>query len=422
VFWYRICFISLLLLYGSSLFSENKDNLLAVYLTWQNDPLTTMTVQWITQSDCKSNALQYRELGKEGWQQANGTRRPMPRALPYFIHRTTIHDLKPGTSYEFCLHKNIYKFRTMSNKLSEPLRFVVGGDMYHDEIKYMVATHRTAAKTDPMFALVGGDIAYASSKTAGKLQKDEAKRWLEWVAAWSEHMITPEGYLIPFLPAIGNHDVNGAYDQPRENAPFFYSLFAFPGSRGYGVIDFGDYLSVLILDSGHTSAIAGEQSEWLYQTLNNRTQIQHKFSLYHVPAYPAVRDFNGAISSQIRKAWVPLFEQFSLAAAFEHHDHAYKRSYPIHNGAVDSRGVLYLGDGAWGVKKPRRPKKPKRTWYLAQTKRDRHFILVTLHGHRRLYQAINAQGEVIDTAAQIAVKRFFPCGLKGCKPLACNPS
>jgi hypothetical protein len=58
---------------------------------------------------------------------------------------------------------------------------------------------------------------------------------------------------------------------------------------------------------------------------------------------------SGKINHLIREHWCPLFDEYGVQLAFEHHDHAYKRTYPIRKGTVDPRGVVYLGDGAWGV-------------------------------------------------------------------------
>jgi hypothetical protein len=78
-----------------------------------------------------------------------------------------------------------------------------------------------------------------------------------------------------------------------------------------------------------------------------------------VPAYPSVRKDEGT-TLEIRQHWVPLFEKAGVSAAFEHHDHAYKRTHPLLGGKVQdapAKGVTYLGDGAWGasIRKVRPP-------------------------------------------------------------------
>ncbi len=382
---------------------HSEENPSAVYLTWQRDPSTTMTVQWLTDNKNTSDDVFYRKFGDQQWKTIAGTHMPMPKNQPYLIHKAEITGLDPGASYSFRTGDRagtILKFRTMPKTLDREIRFVEGGDLYHGNIEKMIETHKQAAKMGPMFALVGGDIAYAGAKNPAEPRKDEAKRWLRWIFAWSENMKTEEGYLIPFLPCIGNHDVNGLYNQPKSNAPFFYALFAFPGPKGYNVIDFGNYLSIVALDSGHTNPIEGEQTAWLKETLSTRKGIPNKFAFYHVPAYPSVRKMKGKNSELERANWVPHFEEARLTAAFEHHDHAYKRTKPILKDEVDPKGVIYLGDGAWGVKNPRTPKKPDSAWYIAASKKERHFILISLDKNGRSFRAVKPDGEVIDTYIQ----------------------
>jgi hypothetical protein len=84
------------------------------------------------------------------------------------------------------------------------------------------------------------------------------------------------------------------------------------------------------------------------------------------------------VSPLIRQHWVPLFERFGLNVAFEHHEHAYKRTHLLLQGSPHPAGILYLGDGSWGVEKPRKPKSPSERPYLAKSASTRHFILVEL--------------------------------------------
>ncbi len=209
-------------------------------------------------------------------------------------------------------------------------------------------------------------------------------------------MVTSDGRLIPVLVTIGNHEVRGGFGQHPKKAPFFYSLFATPGHRGYNVLDFGRYMSLILLDSKHTHPVAGEQTDWLTRTLADRQDVPHVFAVYHVPAYPSVYHFNNWVSVKIREHWVPLFEQFGLNVAFEHHDHAYKRTHPIRADRVDPQGVLYLGGGAWAVM----PRKPRKDRYLAKIASKRHFILVRIDGQSRRFLAIDSEGQLFDEVHQ----------------------
>ena len=125
----------------------------------------------------------------------------------------------------------------------------------------------------------------------------------------------------------------------------------------------------------------------------------HCFALYHVPAYPSVRYFRLPESCAIRRHWVPLFERYSVNAAFENHDHAYKRTHPLLGDSIDPKGVVYFGDGSWGAT-PRIPKRAARTTYLAKTKSRRQYLLVELSEDTRWFQSKTARGHIIDHYVQ----------------------
>lgn len=369
---------------------------LALYLTWESDPLSTITVQWITEKDKGIPTLAFREAEKEIWTESDGMALALPGLDDLLLFRTTLKSLSPGTDYLIYIDGATYKFRTLPSNLNAPVRFVEGGDIFHDSIEQLEKTNRQAALQSPHFAVVGGDLAYAGSRRANGFG-EQPERWVEWLKAWQRTMITPAGHLIPLVPAIGNHDVNGRFGVTPKEARFFYTLFPFPGESGCNVLDFGNWMSFLILDSGHTHPIEGVQTKWLRETLMARQEREHLFAAYHVPAYPSVRKFMKTVSAKVRRYWVPQFEKYHLSAAFEHHEHAYKRTKPIKEGRVHEKGIIYLGDGAWGVEKPRRP---KTAWYIAKAARESHFILVTVENGLRAYSAISSEGKLIDSYIQ----------------------
>lgn len=379
-------------------FSAAASTPIAVYLSWVADPSSTMTIQWITDQNDTNNILFYQKEGEASWQLAKGFYFPLPQNEPFFVHRITLNNLSSASSYRFKIgeeHESvIYKFRTLDRNPNNPLRFIVGGDMYQGNIQILTDTHQQAAKKDPHFALVGGDIAYAYTDSKSKKKSTRHQRWIEWLKLWSNYMVTPSGYLIPIIPSIGNHDVQ-EHEEDSKKAIFFSSFFPFPGKEGRNVLDLGSFLSIIVLDSGHTRPIA-EQTDWLSETLTQRHGHTHIFALYHIPAYPSVRKYEGDKHAAIRKYWVPLFEQYNLSAAFEHHDHAYKRTPLILKGKRDSSGILYLGDGGYGVSTPKIPRRGNSVWYLEKTANKRHFILVTLKGAQRTYQAIDTEGNIFD--------------------------
>ncbi|MDP1834527.1 MAG: metallophosphoesterase family protein [Chlamydiales bacterium] len=372
---------------------------IAVYLTWQRSPDTTMTVQWIAPPSENETKVEYRLEGEDLWLETAGKHHPLPQDHEeQHVHVVELTDLSPDTIYQFRIagKQREYKFRTMPSHLEGSIRFVIGGDMYHETVDILQTANERAAKTNPHFGVAGGDLAYASTRLVNGTE--DYVRWMEFIHRWSEDMVTEDGLMIPILAVIGNHDVNGRYGQPIDSAKFYYSMFTMP--KGYNVLDFGDYLSLIMLDTDHTHPVDGEQAEWLHSTLAERQSFPHKIAAYHVPAWPSVRNFNGKHNPLIREKWVPLFEEFGVNLCFEHHEHAFKRTHPIKQGKIDPTGVVYVGDGAWGCT-PRAPHTPEERWYLAKSRQAQHVLVVDISPEGREVTAIDVPtGQVIDQFQQ----------------------
>jgi acid phosphatase type 7 len=392
-YWFFRIFICSLIFYVSGIQATSLSHE-TVYLTWQRSPSTTMTIQWISAVNEKNCAIFYREKKGNGpWKKVVGKSIVFPKMPQHLLHSVELQGLLPSTEYFFSFipDQKQYQFVTAPSLLTKDFRFVVGGDLYHDEIEWMEKTSLEAAATSPLFAVLGGDIAYSVASRYFTTEKTE--RWLDWVKSWHKTMVTPEGNLIPVIAAIGNHDIVGQYDQTPEQAIIFSSLFPMPGPQIYNLLDFGDFLTLWLLDSGHGNPVGEKQSIWLEKTLKERQSTMHRIAVYHVPAYPSARSYNNNISQEIRQFWVPLFEKFGVQTVFEHHDHMYKRTYPLLKNRVNKEGVVYLGDGGWGVAKPRKLRSKKN--YVEKYGSMRHFILVVLSTEERCMQAIS-DGKIVD--------------------------
>lgn len=392
----------------------------AIWLTWQEDPTSTMVICWIEQDDygleqvdrsnteggtTKSGAtkrtLSYRANVEDAeWCFEEVKLLPLPEKCGFCLGKIELKNLLADCTYEFRLggQKEAYEFKTAPLRLKQPLKFVVGGDTMQQGGELFEKTCLVAAKQEPLFALLGGDLAYAAPSSRSK--QEEFKRWREWLKIWFTTMRIGDRQLIPVLAAIGNHEVKGGFGQSIKQAPFFYAFFPRITEKGYETISFDTYLSLYILDSGHTQAVNGEQVEWLGKQLGRDGKILHKIAVYHVPAYPSVRYFKNDTSAKIRKYWVPLFDKYGLHLAFEHHDHAYKRTFPLQGNEIHPKGVVYLGDGAWGAK-PRIPKRASSSTFLAKSAALPHFCLVTLSLEERVVTAISSDGEVFDKLLQL---------------------
>jgi hypothetical protein len=363
-----------------------------LFLTWQRDPTTTITVQWVgALGETADTTVTYSEMPGACWR----SERPTIKSYPMTdlkVFRVELIDLSAGADYQFRIGKQspTYRFRTMPAKATNPIHFVSGGDCGVNA--HTVANNVQAARQDPMFAVVGGDLGYDNGRSV--------EISLAFLRNYSKQMIGRDGRLIPMVACIGNHEVDGGYAKPRAKAPFFYALFdGLFRDTGFATLDFGDYLSLVLLDTGHTSPIVGAQTDWLDKTLRARADHPNVFVVNHVPAYPSFRRAEGlngkaGTGEANRKHWAPLFQKHRVPVVLEHHDHTFKRTKPLIDGLAHDNGVLYLGDGSWG--RLRTPNKPEQLAYLAATSRDYHLSLHRIQGNERFHLALDEFGKVMD--------------------------
>ena len=165
--------------------------------------------------------------------------------------------------------------------------------MMHDR-KKVDAMNQRAAQLNPWFALLGGDLAYADAN------KNNVSKWDDWLESWMLNSVRKsDGGLIPMIVAIGNHEVAGGTGKKPKDAKYFYSLFPLPAKRSFYVLDVGNFLSLILLDSDMTERIEGEQTVWLEKELSQRSskKVPFVFACYHKPAYGTAKPPSGTKDS-----------------------------------------------------------------------------------------------------------------------------
>ena len=387
-------FILLLLLAKTTIYAGEP---LAIYLSWQEDPSSTMVVKWISDLENTQSFIHYAEESTSSWKKSEGTLTAFPNSEPYSLHTVILKNLTPKTQYSFHLEgeDTNYLFTTLPMDLEEPLSFIIGGDINLSTIQLFRETTLKAAELNPAFIVMGGDLACPSIKKNGL---ESPEKWLILLKYWFQDA-RHDNRLIPLVPVIGNHDIRGGFGGHLENAPYFSFLFLGEKTTTYSVLRLGHYASLYLLDSGHASPPGGEQAAWLAKELQHDKDVLHRIAVYHVPAYPPVRSYRNARSCAVRRAWVPLFDAYHLHLAFENHDHAYKRTYPLTDSSRSTYGVVYIGNGSWGVK-PRVPKRGTWTQYLEKTVQARGFCFIHLEKEKRVVTAIGYNGETLDVLSQ----------------------
>jgi hypothetical protein len=389
-----VCFVCL---HGSVAAAQD---LVGLYLTWSRDPSTTMTVNWVDLYPKNTNTVFYREQGTAEWKSGEAKQLVVE---PSSLQRRylELNGLKPDTRYEFGIGKrpekplDAWSFRTMPAELTRPIRFVTGGDMMHSRAM-LDAMSAQVGPLEPDFALLGGDLAYENGVLATRI--------VDWLMSWKQLGMTKDRRLIPIVLTIGNHEVRGHYNgKIPDDAPYFYRLFTLPDDRAYYALDFGKYLSLIILDTGHTNPIEGEQASWLSRALEQRADQTFLFPCYHFPAYGTTKAPEGKLpidvprAISIREQWVPHFDRFGVTAVFENDHHNYKRTIPLRgHQRDDANGIRYLGDGAWGVRTRSVPD-PAQAWYLEKAEPRNHVWIVDLTPEKTAkVRAMDPKGEVFD--------------------------
>lgn len=343
----------------------------------------------------KSFELRHRPAGDAGWRNAEVASSSFAGSRHRVLH-AELAGLPNGRDVEFQIveqgggQSEVFRFR-MPPAARSNIRFVTGGDLYHKRAP-MDRMNRQAGREDPLFALVGGDLAYANDVALD--------RWFDYVDSWATHSRAPDGRLIPKVVAIGNHETLGAGYHPNdapgpEAARMFYSLFTFPGGRdATHAVDFGSWLSLVMLDSGHTKTIAS-QTSWLDRALSERRAVPNLFVAYHRPAWGAGIK---ADAVEIQRDWCPLIERHRATAVFEYDHHVFSRTHPLTAGKIDpENGIPYLGAGAWSVdlRKPDAKELKKRPW-IAKAGANNHIYVIDTRDHGYTATVVDIDGKKID--------------------------
>ena len=326
-------------------------------LTWEKDPCRSMTALWLRgpglgEAPRKDlpEVIQWKKSGEGSWQSMTTESSPFPDPEKMGMPRWTLvrarwDRLEPGATYFFKMGASPEaKFQTAPAKIEKELVFVEGGDV--DIAESSAKMMNLGARQNPLFMSVGGDLAYGDGHDISR----EIAFWKQW----KEVARAPDGRLIHFVAGIGNHEVKGGYvqeeatfEQMKARAPFFYALFGglYPKAEP-AVLDFGEYLSMILMDSGHVLRISS-QTGWLKANLEKRKNVPWVFASWHVSTYPSFRKWAEQKEIvQTREEWVPVLEQSGVTAVFTHHDHNLQR---VESEGKAGRKIPFLGNGALGV-------------------------------------------------------------------------
>lgn len=314
-----------------------------------------------------------------------------------WLHKVKLTDLEPGSTYETVIKRegNVasepFSFRTAPAE-KEEITFIMGADTQSETQERKEITE-LAATYDPEFVTIAGDLVMVGM---------EESQWDQWFDEWHDLMITDEGRRVPVIPALGNHDVRGWIMGDFEtDAAFYANRFNLPDPERFYALEYGPGLSLITLDTGHTSAFneeldwfvdtgyyegedhsvkdshTGEQLDWLEETLRKHQDNPWILGQYHVNAFatsPHYWEKPRYGRPLMREHWIPLFDEYGMDLVHEGHGHRLKRTHPIKDMEIEEDGTVYIGEGGWGTHMG----EPDDMWFVDYKGSEHHFWKLTL--------------------------------------------
>jgi Purple acid Phosphatase, N-terminal domain/Calcineurin-like phosphoesterase len=362
--------------------SETPDQ---VTLTWSEDPRTTQTIQWRTNTDVKDGVVRYRGKGGSEDTEVKAERKVIQDRLlmnDRYIHHYTavLRGLEPGTTYAYSVGSagaDVWSDKaefTSAPGDDAPFSFMCFADTHH-KAEWGDLLHGAFQKhPETAFYMIAGDVVSTG------LDRNEWDDMLEFAAGVSERK--------PMAFSLGNHD-----DQDGLGAWLPLALYEFPDNGPEGVeaeqnfsFRYGNALFLVL----SVSTPRDIQAKWMEDQLAN-TDATWKFVVFHFPLYSAEEDY-----PDTRRDWGKIFDKYHVDMTFHGHVHYYLRTHPMNNlKPVESPadGTIYtISIGIAG----RTYKLPDAKWVAKRSVGPAVYPRIEIDGNRLTYQAYGMDGEVLD--------------------------
>lgn len=348
-----------------------------------------MVVNWLRAEE--TDALYWRKEGDTTWQSIPSTKTDFAGNAdgafdePEKIHRVVLDNLEGGTGYEFYFEddvRGVQKFKTLPTNPQKKLTIVSAADMQYMRDNYNdPVTRALNEKMMDMFPdliLLNGDYVNCEGElyvdeetivgpgtTKGPRPADSPNAWKYFLSYLTEDFITPDGYRIPALWQVGNHEVTPHHAGSNFTYPATFMLLLFwhwtnnDGERSnitYKYVTAGNYLCIISLDSQHMTDLA-LQTTWLNQ-IKDKVSKRYKYVLaqWHRSHYPVLFGFNESGYQEMRRDWMPLMQDMNVRFITTGHDHVWFKSKPIFvdtsngDGVADEgnpKSIICVGNGGW---------------------------------------------------------------------------
>lgn len=377
----------------------------SIVTTWTEDPKTSRAFTWYTVSPDTGTVIELIEedTGTLGATDSSmitikGSRQTIDTGNQGMqaVHRVTVTDLKPGTTYHYRVGSG------QEGEWSQSLQFTT--EALDSEEKALTFLHvaDSQGKTEADFKLWGNTLIQALNTfpdTQFIIHGGDLTENPEDQLAWDSFFIeAPMLSRIPLFPVTGNHDeIDG-------EAKRYLSHFQLPDNGAQGSIpgttysfDYGPVHVVVM----NTESNRKQQTQWLRQDLKNNTK-EWTIVAMHRGAY-------GGNAYQKVQDWVEVFDEFKVDLVLQGHNHEYSRSYPLRGGKVvgdednvvkQREGTVYIVPNAAGQKF--NEKKEDQLYHQVHFQNNKQmFVGMTIAESQLVYQAYTVDGELVDEVTLI---------------------
>ncbi|MDA7505811.1 metallophosphoesterase family protein [Verrucomicrobia bacterium] len=365
-----------------------------VVLTWSDDPQTTQTLQWRTDTSVKEGYVLFQN-------QASFNRfnpKPLDKILARFevletpniindpiSHRffATLTGLQPDATYVYSVGDGsedgwteLSEFTTAPSRI-EPFSFIYMGDAQNGLDRWGSLVHNAfRERPDAAFYIMAGDLVNRGN------DRDD----------WDSFFYNADDIYDrrQLVPVIGNHENQGGHPTLylRNFDLFKNGPEGVEKERAYAF----EYSNAqfVVLDSNIKPET---QTAWLEKVLSE-TKATWKFVTYHHPAYSSAPSRDNA---SIRKEWLPLFDKYHVDLALQGHDHAYLRTFPMKGEkkvASPKEGTVYIVSVS-GTKMYEQD--PRNYTEFGMTNTATYQVLdIQISGDRLVYRAYDIDGKLKD--------------------------
>ncbi len=323
------------------------------YLSWVNDPQTTMTITWENERE-GTGSIEWGLDDSYGFTNFDSTFGK--------LHSVELFGLTPSTTYHYRVFSSTgetgddHTFST-AKFFIEPFTFVAYGDTRTNDV-YRGDVVSRIININPDFVFNTGDLVENGW---------DRDLWRKW---FSTNQVLLEDR--PFFNAIGNHE---------ENASLYYSYWHFPGNEQWYSVNYGNAHFICL---NTETNLYEEQRTWLKaELIAAKDSALWIFVFFHRPPYSSGSDHGSDLS--VRQAWCSLFEQYGVDIVFNGHEHIYERAL--------INGVYYIITGGGGAPLHNIG---SNSWTL-YSESTLHCTKISVDDSQLLFEAIKPDGTVFDS-------------------------